>query len=44
MKGLGMQKPGLSKGDLFVAIKVKVLKNLSSEEKSLFEKLAKLRK
>lgn len=44
MKGLGMQKPGLGKGDLFVVIKVKVPKNLSSEEKSLFEKLAKLRK
>jgi curved DNA-binding protein len=44
MKGLGMQKPGLSKGDLFVVIKVKIPKNLTSEEKSLFEKLAKLRK
>jgi curved DNA-binding protein len=44
MKDLGMPKLTGGKGDLFVTIKVRIPKNLSSEEKSLFEKLAAIRK
>ena len=45
MRGMGMQVyNGKDKGDLFVRIIIRTPKNLSSEEKSLFEKLSKLRK
>jgi len=43
MKALGMPKSG-GRGDLFVIIKLKIPKNLTLEEKSLFEKLALIRK
>jgi curved DNA-binding protein len=43
MKGLGMPKSNGGKGDLFVTIKIRIPKGLSSEEKSLFEKLAHIR-
>ena len=44
MKDLGMPKSGGGKGDLFVIIKVRIPKNLSTEERTLFEKLAHMRK
>ena len=44
MKDLGMPKSGGGKGDLFVIIKVRIPKNLSAEERTLFEKLAHMRK
>ncbi len=45
MKNMGMQIPdSKDKGDLFVKINVTIPQNLTSEEISLFEKLAKLRK
>ena len=44
MKDLGMPKSGGGKGDLFVTIKIRIPKGLSVEERSLFEKLAYLRK
>jgi curved DNA-binding protein len=43
--GMGMSKPdSSSRGDLFVKINIVIPKNLSEEEKKLFEKLASLRK
>jgi curved DNA-binding protein len=45
IKGMGMQKQDSNlKGDLFVKINVRIPKNLSQEERALFEKLAQLRK
>ncbi len=45
IKGMGMPlENSSSKGDLMVKVKVNIPKNLSSEEKKLFEKLAELRK
>ena len=45
MRNMGMQKiNSKDRGDLFVKIFVRIPKNLSTEEKALFDKLAKLRK
>ena len=46
LKGLGMPKYNSegNRGDLFLNVQIKVPKNLTDEEKSLFEKLQQLRK
>jgi curved DNA-binding protein len=45
IRDMGMNRPNISgRGDLFIRINVQIPKNLTEEERKLFEKLASLRK